>query len=137
MENLILKAKSKYDYNTLKEYNKICMNTSWINRIISIIAVMLLISSFFPITDLALRIFAFIVSIIWFIKIFTFPSLYAKRVLKTSKIHSNIEIETLFYEDKIEINSIRDGKIVGNAKMLYSDVYKVVDTKNAMYIFIL
>lgn len=56
-----------------------------------------------------------------------------KRILNNKSINEN---EFEFHENHVDVVTIRDGEIIGNAKLFYKDLHNVKETKNYVFIFI-
>lgn len=133
---IIAKCESKYDYETLLQFNKVHSRSQGRNIVVSVIAILLLLFAIFFDSDIYLRIVAGTISIIWFVEMFSLPYLWTKKIYKTSKYTSNTKLNFTFYEDKIELVTIKNDEKMGEAKISYDDIYKVLETKNYMYIYI-
>lgn len=133
---IIAKCETQYDYDTLLQFNKVHSRSQGRNIVVSIIAILLLLFAIFFDSDIYLRIIAGTISIIWFVEMFTLPYLWAKKIYKTSKYTSDTKLNFTFYEDKMELVTIKKDEKMGEAKISYEDIYKVLETKNYIYLYI-
>lgn len=136
-EDKIITLTCKYDYDAIKKFNKMHMYTSTRNKIITLIAIALLIYGIVSnSSDIEFRIWCVIISIIWFIEMIFLPTYSAKKAFKSSKLYSTTEIIYDFYKDNIILKTIRDGESSGESKIKYTDFYKVIDTKEYLYMYV-
>ena len=137
MDKLILKAKSKYDLKVLIDFNRYNLYSSLQARRVTILSIILIIfgiiSSDFSI---GLRILTVLVGVVWIVELLVLPKLNAKKVLKSSKISSEADVEFEFYEDKVLTKTIKDEKEMARGELNYKDLYKVVDLKEYIYLYI-
>lgn len=137
MEEKILQAKTSYNFETVKKFNKFHMYNQVSTKIVTVLAIFLVIFSILANgAELSFRGMTLVIAMIWFTEIFTLPHLHTKKALKSSKIHSNSIIEFEFYNEKVVLNTVMDGENIGNTIVKYEDFYKVFDTKDAMYLYI-
>lgn len=111
MEKLILKANSKYDLKVLIDFNRYNLYSSLQSKIVTSLSILLIIFGIVSInSSIELRAITILVGIIWFIELLVLPKINAKKVLKSSKISSEADVEFEFYEDKVVTKTIKDGK---------------------------
>lgn len=136
-EKLICKCESKYDYEAIKQFNKCHMYNNPRNIIVTVIAVILVIYAILGTgTDSYLRIICGIIGVIWLVEISILPTLWSKRAYKTSKIAANAKLVVKFYDEKMQLLSLKNDEKVGESIITYDDIYKVLETKNYIYIYI-
>lgn len=137
MENLILKCKTKYDLDVITNFNRFHMYSKLSTKIVTVISVLLFILAIFaPDFDITFRTLIGAIAIIWILEVVFLPKVYAKKAYTSSKITSNSLIEAEFYEEKIILKTIKDNEIVGNSTLKYDDLFKIVDDKKYMYLYI-
>ena len=137
MEKLILKANSKYDLKVLIDFNRYNLYSSLQSKIVTILSILLIIFGIVSInSSIELRAITILVGIIWFIELIVLPKINAKKVLKSSKISSEADVEFEFYEDKVVTKTIKDGKEMAKGELNYKELYKIVDLKKYIYLYI-
>ena len=87
-------------------------------------------------SSIELRAITILVGIIWFIELLVLPKINAKKVLKSSKISSEADVEFEFYEEKVVTKTIKDGKEMAKGELNYKELYKIVDLKKYIYLYI-
>lgn len=136
-EELICKCESKYDYDAIKRFNKCHMYNNPRNIIVTIIAIILVIYSIVGVgADNYLRIICGIIGVIWIVELALLPTLWSKRAYKTSKVVANAKLVVNFYNEKMQLFSLKNDEKVGESIITYDDVYKVLETKDYIYIYI-
>lgn len=136
-EKLICKCESKYDYDAIKQFNRSHMYNNPRNIIVTIIAAILVLYSIFGInTDSYLRIICGIIGIIWVVEISILPTLWSKKAYKTSKIMADAKLMVNFYNEKMQLLSLKNDEKVGESIITYDDIYKVLETNNYIYLYI-
>ena len=137
MEKLILKANSKYDLKVLTDFNRYNLYSSLQSKIVTILSILLIIFGIVSInSSIELRAITILVGIIWFIELLVLPKINAKKVLKSSKISSEADVEFEFYEEKVVTKTIKDGKEMAKGELNYKELYKIVDLKKYIYLYI-
>lgn len=137
MEDKILYSKTEYNYETLKKFNRFHMYSQVTTKIVSILALLLLLFSIL-VTDAetGFRFLTFFIAVVWFAELLLLPIIHTKNALKSSKIHNNALVEIDFYNEKVILNTTVNGEVIGTTKVGYEDFYRVADTKDAMYLYI-
>ena len=128
MDNLILKAKSKYDIQTLLKFNRYNMYSRVQSKIVTILSIFLIIFGVMASSStMGLRAICVGVGIVWILEMIFLPKVYAKRVYNSSKISSEADVEFECYSDEKEMSK---------GELDYKDLYKVVDLKDYIYLYI-
>lgn len=137
MDNLILKAKSKYDIQTLLKFNRYNMYSRVQSKIVTILSIFLIVFGVMASSStMGLRAICVGVGIVWILEMIFLPKVYAKRVYNSSKISSEADVEFEFYSDKFVTRTIKDEKEMSKGELDYKDLYKVVDLKDYIYLYI-
>ena len=87
-------------------------------------------------TDSYLRIICGIIGIIWVVEISILPTLWSKKAYKTSKIVADAKLMVNFYNEKMQLLSLKNDEKVGESIITYDDIYKVLETNNYIYLYI-
>ncbi len=136
-EEKIITLTCKYDYEAMKKFNKMHMYTNTRNKIVTLVAIALFIFSIFSQSqDIEFRVWSGLIAIIWFLEMIFLPIYSAKKAYKTSKLYSSTEIIYDFFKDHIILKTIRDGEESGESRIKYTDLYKVIDTKEYVYMYV-
>ena len=137
MEDVIVRCKSKYDFETLKRFNRFHMYSKPIYKVVTVLAIFLILYAIFvPDDDILMRVIIGIIGVIWILEVIFLPISFSKKAMKTSKLNNEVHTVAEFFKDRIEIETIRNNKSIGSSTIEYGDVYKICDTKHALYVYI-
>ncbi len=136
-KDIIAKSESVYDSETIKEFNKVHLRLQTSHIIVSIIAVLLMIYAIFAKdSDIYFRILTGVISILWFAEMLLLPYFWSRKYQKTAKALLDIKVEFNFYNNLIDIVSYKDDNKKGESEIEYTELYKVVDTKDNIYLYV-
>lgn len=136
-EKIVCKCESLYDYEAIKIFNKYHTYSNPKNILVSVIAIILIIYSILAMnTDSYLRIISGVIGVIWIVEMILLPKLWAKRAYNTSKLTADSKLLVNFYEEKMKLVSLKNDEKVGESIITYDDIYKVLETKEYVYLYI-
>lgn len=136
-EDIILTGECEYTREIIKKFNKMHMYSQPKNICVSIVAMLLIIYAILAQNiDIAFRCVAGGISIIWFVEMLTLPYLWTRKIFKTSKLVVETKLRYNFLEEKINLESLKNNEKIGESIISYSDLYKVVDKKEYIYLYI-
>lgn len=137
MDNWSLKFETKYDFSTLKKFNRYNLyskTTTWIITVIALLLIVIgLISGSF---DTTYRLLFCCVGALWILEVIFLPNIYAKSTIKTSKLNNVAIVEVTLDSNNISMITRKGDSVVSNGTIDYDDVYKICDTKEFIYIYI-
>lgn len=137
MEDLVMKFKTKYDFNAIKTFNKYNMYHKSVTWIITIIAILIIIISIcLKSMETMYRITCCVIGITWILEIIFLPVLRAKSVMKTSNINKDAVVELEFKKEDIFMITKRKEDIISTSVMKYEDIYKVCNANDYIYVYI-
>lgn len=136
MEDVIVRCKSKYDFETLKRFNRFHMYSNPTYKIVTVLAIFLILYAIFIPDEPIMRIIIGLIGVIWILEVIFLPITFSKKAIKTSKLNNEVHVVVEFFKDKIEIETVKEDKSIGNTTLEYEDVHKICDTKHAIYIYV-
>lgn len=136
MEDLVMKFNSKYDLEAIKSYNKYNLYSGIVYKIITALAVLLIIFAIVVDLSLPLKISSFVIAVAWILEIIFLPNLRAKSIMKSSRISKDAIVEMEFKDANIFMITKKKDDIIGTSVIEYNDIYKICNTKDYIYVYI-
>ena len=136
MEDAIVTCKSKYDYETLKRFNRFHMYSKPMYKIVTVLAIFLILYAIIVPDELIIRLVIGLIGVVWLLEVIFLPVIYSKKALKTSALQAGAHIIVEFFDKKVKIETLKGEETIGNTTLNYSDIYKIYDTKHAIYIYV-
>lgn len=135
-EKYIYRCISDYDYKAIRKFNYVNTLLDIRYIITTVLAIFLIVFGVIYSGDVTLKVITLIVGIIWLLEFFYLPTIRAKIAYKSSSIIKRAKVEVKYYEDKIILNTVQDENVIGATTLNYNELYKVIDTKATMYLYI-
>lgn len=136
MEDAIVTCKSKYDYETLKRFNRFHMYSKPMYKIVTVLAIFLILYAIIVPDELIIRLVIGLIGVVWLLEVIFLPVIYSKKALKTSALQAGAHIIVEFFDKKVKIETLKGEENIGNTTLDYNDIYKIYDTKHAIYIYV-